>query len=73
MTGFERADLSRERGWAHCVIDLLQLVAADVAHELSEAFRCHSRGLLDQHVFDAYVFDHNRPNGRIRPLSLVRL
>jgi hypothetical protein len=37
VTGFERADLSREQGWAHCVIDLLQLVAADVAHELSEA------------------------------------
>lgn len=29
--------------------------------------------ILGQNVLDAYVFDHNRRNGRVRPFSLVRL
>jgi hypothetical protein len=29
--------------------------------------------ILGQDVLDAYVFDHNRRNGRVRPFSLARL
>jgi hypothetical protein len=29
--------------------------------------------ILGQDVLDAYVIDHNRRNGRVRPFSLVRL